>query len=108
LVCRHEIPFAPAEQGVFPAQPKTFLSDGGETVRQAQGEFREFGEPILDSFHVAMRSTQLSQAIKGLAAEPPVEGESPNRKKTVCENYVAPGPTCGTAARIAHCARSKS
>ena len=26
-----------AEQGVSPAQPMTFLSDGGETVRQAQG-----------------------------------------------------------------------
>jgi hypothetical protein len=26
-----------AEQGVSPAQPTTFLSDGGETVRQAQG-----------------------------------------------------------------------
>jgi hypothetical protein len=24
-----------ADQGVFPAQPTTFLSDGGETVRQA-------------------------------------------------------------------------
>jgi hypothetical protein len=68
-----------AEQGVFPAQPTTFLSDGGETVRQAQGEFREFGEPILDWFHVAMRATQLSQSIKGLAADPPVEGDSPNR-----------------------------
>jgi hypothetical protein len=68
-----------AEQGVFPAQPTTFLSDGGETVRQAQGEFREFGEPILDWFHIAMRMTQLSQAIKGLVADLPVEGDSPNR-----------------------------
>jgi hypothetical protein len=58
-----------AQQGVFPAQPTTFLSDGGETVRQAQGEFRQFGEPILDWFHVAMRMTQLSQAIKGLPAD---------------------------------------
>src|ERR1017187_9828916 len=68
-----------AEQGVFPAQPTTFLSDGGETVRQAQGEFRDFGEPILDWFHVAMRTTQLTQSIKGLAADPPIEGDSPNR-----------------------------
>jgi hypothetical protein len=37
-----------AEQGVFPAQPTTFLSEGGETVRQAQGEFRDFGEPSID------------------------------------------------------------
>jgi hypothetical protein len=69
----------PAEQGVFPARPTTFLSDGGETVRQAQGEFRGFGEPILDWFHVAMRTTQLSQAIKGLAADSPIEGDSANR-----------------------------
>jgi hypothetical protein len=46
-----------AEQGVFPAQPTTFLSDGGDSVRQAQGDFRAFGEPILDWFHVAMRMT---------------------------------------------------
>src|ERR1017187_2339523 len=57
------------EQGVFPAQPTTFLSDGGDSVRQAQGDFRAFGEPILDWFHVAMRMTQLSQAIKGLPAD---------------------------------------
>jgi hypothetical protein len=68
-----------AEQGVFPTQPTTFLSDGGETVRQAQGEFRDFGEPILDWFHVAMRTNQLTQSIKGLAADPPIEGDSPNR-----------------------------
>ena len=61
-----------AEQGVFPAQPTTFLSDGGETVRQAQGEFRAFGEPILEWFPVAMRTTQLTQSIKGLAADPPL------------------------------------
>jgi hypothetical protein len=60
---------------VFPAQPTTFLSDGGETVRQAQGEFRRFREPILDWFHVAMRRTQLSQAIKGLPADPSDEDD---------------------------------
>jgi hypothetical protein len=58
-----------AEQGVLPARPTTFLSDGGDSVRQAQGDFRAFGEPILDWFHVAMRMTQLSQAIKGLPAD---------------------------------------
>lgn len=58
-----------AEQGVYPAQPTTFLSDGGDTVRQAQGDFRQFGEPILDWFHIAMRTTQISQLIKGLTTE---------------------------------------
>lgn len=48
-----------AEQAVDPTQPTTFLSDGGETVRIAQGNFRAFGEPILDWFHIAMRMTAL-------------------------------------------------
>ena len=72
-----------AEQGVFPAQPTTFLSDGGETVRQAQGEFRQFGEPILDWFHVAMRMTQLSQAIRGLPADPSDE-QDPGKHVEEC------------------------
>ena len=55
-----------AEQGVDPTQPTTFLSDGGETVRIAQGNFRTFGEPILDWFHVAMRMTVLTQTLKGV------------------------------------------
>jgi hypothetical protein len=67
-----------AEQGVFPAQTTTFLSDGGDTVRRAQGDFRDFGEPILDRFHVAMRMTQLSQAIKGLPPDPPGQQDSPD------------------------------
>ncbi len=54
------------EQGVDLAQPTTFLSDGGETVRIAQGNFRDFGEPILDWFHIAMRITVLSQTLKGV------------------------------------------
>lgn len=63
-----------AEQGVSPAQSTTFLSDGGDTVRRAQGDFRSFGEPILDWFHIAMRMTQLSQLIKGLPK--PSSGEA--------------------------------
>jgi hypothetical protein len=63
-----------AEQGVFPAQPTTFLSDGGETVRQAQGEFRDFGEPILDWFPVAMRTTQLTLIHQGFIGRPTDRG----------------------------------
>jgi hypothetical protein len=55
-----------AEQGVDPTQPTTLLSDGGETVRIAQGHFRTFGEPILDWFHIAMRMTALTQTLKGV------------------------------------------
>jgi hypothetical protein len=66
------------EQGVDPAQPTTFLSDGGETVRIAQGSFRYFGEPILDWFHIAMRMTVLTQTLRGVAFD---ETDEPNRKE---------------------------
>jgi hypothetical protein len=72
------------EQGVYPAQPTTFLSDGGDTVRQALGDFRQFGEPILDWFHIAMRMTQLSQLIKGL----PTEAVDPQDSPHLIEEYL--------------------
>ena len=66
------------EQGVHPTQPTTFLSDGGETVRIAQGHFRYFGEPILDWFHIAMRMTVLTQTLKGVEFD---ETEESNPKE---------------------------
>jgi hypothetical protein len=60
--------------GIFTAattRPTTYLSDGGETVRIAQGEFRAFGEPILDWFHIAMRMTVLTQTLKGVPFRAP-------------------------------------
>jgi hypothetical protein len=79
MVSRNDAGRASTAQGGSIEVPAPGLFRSRETVRRAQGEFREFGEPILDWFHVAMRMTQLSQAIKGLAADPPVEGDSPNR-----------------------------
>ena len=58
-----------SEQGVKPDHPVTFLSDGGDTVRQAQAGFAHLGEYVLDWFHVAMRFTGLSQLAKGLAVD---------------------------------------
>ena len=55
-----------SEQGVKPDHPVTFLSDGGDTVRQAQVGFGHLGEYVLDWFHVAMRFTGLTQLAKGL------------------------------------------
>ncbi len=66
------------EHGVDPTQPTTFLSDGGETVRIAQGHFRYFGEPILDWFHIAMRMTVLTQTLKGVQFD---ESEESGRRE---------------------------
>src|SRR5262245_59290377 len=48
-------------------QQITFLSDGGDTVRELQLYLNPQAEHLLDWFHVAMRLTVLQQTAKGLA-----------------------------------------
>jgi hypothetical protein len=47
-------------------QQITFLSDGGDTVRELQLYLNPHAEHILDWFHVTMRLTVLQQTAKGL------------------------------------------
>jgi hypothetical protein len=47
-------------------QQLTFLSDGGDTVRDLQLYLSPEAEHLLDWFHVAMRLTVLQQTAKGL------------------------------------------
>lgn len=53
-------------QGVHANQPVTFLSDGGETVRNLQLYLNPLAEHLLDWFHVAMKLTVLGQMNKGM------------------------------------------
>jgi hypothetical protein len=53
-------------QGIVPRQQVTFLSDGGDTVRELPAFLHPHSEHILDWFHVAMRIEQLSQTARGL------------------------------------------
>ena len=53
-------------QGVQDSQPLTFLSDGGETVRNLPGSLHPQSVHLLDWFHLAMRVTVLGQYLKGL------------------------------------------
>ena len=53
-------------QGVLPRQQLTFLSDGGDNVRQLPQFLHPNSEHILDWFHIAMRIEQLSQTARGL------------------------------------------
>src|SRR5712692_7613488 len=53
-------------QGLQMNQPVTFLSDGGDTVRDLQLSLSPEAEHILDWFHVTMRLTVLDQYGKGL------------------------------------------
>ena len=53
-------------QGVHANQPVTFLSDGGETVRNLQLYLNPLAEHLLDWFHLAMKLTVMGQMNKGM------------------------------------------
>jgi hypothetical protein len=53
-------------QGLQMNQQLTFLSDGGDTVRDLQLYLSPEAEHLLDWFHLAMRLTVLQQTAKGL------------------------------------------
>lgn len=54
------------DAGLQPDDPITFLSDGGDTVRQAQIGFGPRGENVFDWFHIGMRFQNLTQLAKGI------------------------------------------
>lgn len=56
-------------QGMQMNQQVTFLSDGGDTVRELQLYLNPQAEHLLDWFHMTMRLTVLKQLAKGLGAE---------------------------------------
>ena len=53
-------------QGILPRQQITFLSDGGDTVRELPAFLHPRSEHILDWFHIGMRIEQLMQTARGL------------------------------------------
>ena len=66
-------------QGMAMNQQVTFLSDGGDDVRQIQQYLDPEAEYWLDWFHITMRITVMKQMAKGLANEQhaPAETSSP-------------------------------
>ena len=56
-------------QGLQMNQAITFLSDGGDTVRDLQLYMSPVAEHILDWFHITMRITVMQQMAKGVSLE---------------------------------------
>jgi hypothetical protein len=56
-------------QGLQSNQPVTFLSDGGDTVRDLPMGLHPKSEHLLDWFHVTMRLTTMSRMAQGVQAE---------------------------------------
>ena len=63
------------EQGLQMNQDVTFLTDGGDGVRELAQRMSPCAEHILDWFHIAMRLTVLGQYAKGLAHHDRMEAE---------------------------------
>jgi hypothetical protein len=56
-------------QGMQPNQLVTFLSDGGDTVRNLPQRLNPESEHWLDWFHITMRLTVMGQMAKGIGSE---------------------------------------
>jgi hypothetical protein len=56
-------------QGMQMNQTVTFLSDGGDTVRDLQMYLNPQAEHLLDWFHISMRLTVMSQLAKSIEAD---------------------------------------
>src|SRR5271157_6624182 len=56
-------------QGMQMNQAVTFLSDGGDTVRDLQMYLNPQAEHLLDWFHISMRLTVMSQLAKSIEAD---------------------------------------
>jgi hypothetical protein len=61
-------------QGLQPNQDVTFLTDGGEEVRDLTELVTPEAEHVLDWFHIAMRLTVLEQYARGVAHHDEAEG----------------------------------
>jgi hypothetical protein len=56
-------------QGMQMNQQVTFMSDGGDTVRELQMYLNPQAEHLLDWFHLTMRLTVMTQLAKGIGSE---------------------------------------
>jgi hypothetical protein len=59
-----------ASQGMQPNQQVTFLTDGGDDIRDLPRYLNPQAEHLLDWFHLTMRITVLTQLAKGLRSTP--------------------------------------
>jgi hypothetical protein len=60
-----QVAFGWEDEHLMARQRVTFLSDGGDTVRELPAFLRPHSEHILDWFHIGMRVEELSQTARG-------------------------------------------
>ena len=90
-------------QGHQMNQQITFLSDGGDTVRDLQLYLNPHAEHLLDWFHLSMRLTVLQQTAKGLPDKTRDEEEEYPLRDPVVRNLERLKCICGTATSSRPC-----
>ena len=76
------------EQGLQMNQDITFLTDGGDTVRNLAADMSPCAEHVLDWFHITMRLTVLGQYAKGLAHHDEGEARIAERELKRIKGYL--------------------
>ena len=76
------------EQGWQENQPVTFLTDGGDTVRNMAQYMAPASEHLLDWFHITMRITVMRQYVKGLSHHDPNGGQAADRLLRQIKGYL--------------------
>ena len=76
------------DQGWQENQPVTFLTDGGDTVRNMAQYMAPASEHLLDWFHITMRITVMRQYVKGLSHLNPDEGRAVDRRLRRIKGYL--------------------
>ena len=69
-------------------QPFTFLTGGGDTVRNMPIYMAPASEHLLDWFHITMRITVMRQYVKGLSHHNPEEGRATDRPLRQIKGYL--------------------
>ena len=76
------------EQGWQENQPVTFLTDGGDTVKNMAQYMAPASEHLLDWFHITMRITVMRQYVKGLSHANPDDGQAVDRLLRRIKGYL--------------------
>ena len=76
------------EQGWQENQPVTFLTDGGDTVRNMAPYMAPASEHLLDWFHITRRITVMRQYVRGLSHQNPDAGQAVDRRLRQIKGYL--------------------
>jgi len=88
------------DQGFQMNQEITFLTDGGDSVRNIAVDMSPCADHVLDWFHITMRLTVMGQYVKGLAHHREAEAAEIERTLKRIKGFLWNGNTCQRQSKI--------